>query len=618
MSSHRLLALSCLLAPLAVSALSACGGKVGEQVRPKDVTGAQALGANTPTCTGEPKLARPFIIDLDADARMDLEARMKKGVVVVAFDCASMRVLPNCSAADTGYEYAGTTRNEQVVQVKGADELRANMPFSAGKLQGEVQSGRTIDLGLVLVGKKSTVVSRVDADKLKGAPGACDGASHFVGSAVLGAFTMSQGTVGKVAAVAELFKAGGAAKSESSRMAATVNGSLDACRTSKDDADAPPEDCRAPIRIELVPISKAAPKKTDGAVAAKEAAKKEEDKPQAKAEENPCPTGMVWSKGLCTSAATAAASGGFLCDESKPEECKAQCAKGNAGSCYNYGVHADRAQYRDDPSGKELAKLAPEYFKKACDGDHADGCAEYADAVGPGIGKKVEDHLPEFKKSIEIGKKACSLGSGRGCAYLGMNLGRSWVKETHDPAGAFGAYKRGCQLGDSFSCKETAEAYIKGEGTSKNPQKGLDLLQKSCAGGDDTVCVEYIEVLKEGRGVKKDLATAELYAILTCLTNTQACELASDIYLELGKNDDAVKYAKMACDESLAYCGKLQEMYATGKGAKKDPAKAREILKKMCDDEIVHIIVGDDKCAALDAKKPAVKPTGAKKPVGKK
>jgi hypothetical protein len=64
-------------------------------------------------CTGTPKQAKPLIVDLDPDARVDLEATMKKGVAVVAYDCKSFRVLPACKVPEARYEYAGVSRKTE-------------------------------------------------------------------------------------------------------------------------------------------------------------------------------------------------------------------------------------------------------------------------------------------------------------------------------------------------------------------------------------------------------------------------------------------------------------------------------------------------------------------------
>ena len=127
--------------------------------------------------TGDAKLARPLIIDLEADAHVDLEASMKKGVVVIAYDCKSLRVLSNCKLAEGGYDYVGVGRKEQVVQLKGVDELKVNLPLSAGKLGPEVEAGRSIDLALVYVGRRTTLVLQARRADLTGS---CVGATHYL------------------------------------------------------------------------------------------------------------------------------------------------------------------------------------------------------------------------------------------------------------------------------------------------------------------------------------------------------------------------------------------------------------------------------------------------------
>src|SRR6185436_9885133 len=118
----------------------------------------------------------------------------------------------------------------------------------------EMESGRSIDLALALVGLRSTTISKVDRTELSGS---CEGATHFMQTASVGAFSMATGSVGKVAAAAELFSVGAKASSESSRKAVTSDGSLKDCMSSDPDADAPPKQCRAPISVQLLPIQTA-------------------------------------------------------------------------------------------------------------------------------------------------------------------------------------------------------------------------------------------------------------------------------------------------------------------------------------------------------------------------
>lgn len=95
---------------------------MGEKLRPNDHTAASATAnATAKTCERGPKYAKPLMVDLDPDTRVALEAAMKRGVAVVSYDCASIRVLPTCKLPEAVYEYAGTSRKEQVLQIKNAD-----------------------------------------------------------------------------------------------------------------------------------------------------------------------------------------------------------------------------------------------------------------------------------------------------------------------------------------------------------------------------------------------------------------------------------------------------------------------------------------------------------------
>ena len=84
---------------------------------------------------------------------------MKGGLAVVSYDCKSLKVLNGCKVEGT-YEFAGVSRKEQVVQMTSADELAANLPLSVAKLSAEMQRGKSIDLAIVMVGKRSATRSR--------------------------------------------------------------------------------------------------------------------------------------------------------------------------------------------------------------------------------------------------------------------------------------------------------------------------------------------------------------------------------------------------------------------------------------------------------------------------
>ncbi|MBX3205671.1 MAG: sel1 repeat family protein [Labilithrix sp.] len=532
--------------------LPACGGAGGDAVRPKDITGAGALGAPA-VCTGEAKLARPLVVDLDAASRVSLEAAMKKGVVIVAYDCTTLRVLPNCKAPGD-YEYASVTRKEQVVRMTNQDDLSVNLPLSGAKLGAEMKSGNSIDLALVLIGQRSTTIEKVDAGAMTSA--ACEGATHYLQSASLGAFSMATGSAGKVAAVTDLFSVGAAGSSSSSRSASSTDGSLEACRKSDPDAPAPPADCRSPISLELHPLA-GTPRPAEERGSGKDPKEKE-----ARPQQDPCPPGYVFAGGICTRVAETA----HLCKPEDMPDCKAQCDKGSFESCYNYATntsldHAERTTY----------------FKKACDGGVANGCGWYALFRWDGKNTKSQAN----KEPIDLARKGCSMGGAEACTQLGQFL---WTYEEKGPfsdlPAAIRAFDRGCALGDPMACSWQSEFYLYGTGVPKDEKRAFELMDRACLGGEPHTCLTLAEHLV--RAQREPERALEL-ARVGCKSAVHACKIAMHVALDLGKDSEAFAMITSACERDAVWCEEVGDLYAAGKGTTKDSAKATSNWQKACD-----------------------------------
>lgn len=549
-----------------LASLAACGGAVGETLRPQDQTATSALGTKGPACASNPKYAKPLIVDLDPDARVDLEAAMKKGVVVVSYDCSNLRVLTGCKGPEAGYEYAGVSRKEQVVQMNSMDDLNVNLPLSSAKLSGEVKSGRSIDLALVLVGRRTTTVAKVARDDLSGS---CEGATHYLQNATLGAFSMATGSIGKAAVVADLFNRGGSASSNSERKAMNMDGSLDSCRTSDPDSTNPPTECRAPLRVELIPItgetapvaSEKGPKSTD---------KEEKDKEKTtQAQENPCPDGYLFIDGICTKKAAQP----YLCNPKNESECQEQCGKGNAPSCYNYARLVRK---------KSGWKEALPYYKKGCDGEVADACAEYGNFTLPDTDES--KNIPaETAAAVKYMAIACKAGSALGCEYIGDTLSEKSYQML-DKAIAAKAYDRGCSLGRGMSCWSLAMMYFKGDTVAQDSNKGVALLTKACKGGSADECSDLGDVWHKGQyGLPKDEQKAFAAYHDACELDTGWCSDAVKSALAIGNDGEAFRLGTHGCngnDEETCY--RLGLLYEAGKGTSADPAKAKAMFEKAC------------------------------------
>ncbi|HVJ18723.1 MAG TPA: hypothetical protein VM686_25050, partial [Polyangiaceae bacterium] len=326
-----------------------CGpGAAAETVRPKEATAATALDeSDTVVCRDVTSGAEPLIVDWKPEQRGNLEIAMKDGVAVVAYSCDGIKLLDACKL-DGEYGFVGMTRREQVVRLNSSDEVRANLPLSGATIGGEMARESALDIAMILVGKRRTTWSEPNASDLKGE---CKGATHYVKGAMVGAFALETGTSAKVRAAAEIFAASAGTASSSSKQVRQREGNPDECAQASPDAEKPPAQCGAPLRLVLSPIAAApagdAPAPPAPAAAASEPA--------------PCPEGLVYAEGKCTAKTKVSA---YECKASDVADCKAQCEKGNAASCGWLGL----SEAKSDPTA------ASAHLDKACGADMAVAC----------------------------------------------------------------------------------------------------------------------------------------------------------------------------------------------------------------------------------------------------
>src|SRR5262245_47206036 len=164
-----------LLAMTAGYALVSCGsGAAAEAVRPETPTAANALGEGA--CGDVTGGGEPLVVDWKPEQRGDLEIAMKDGVAVVSYSCDKLELLKDCRI-EGQYGYIGMTTREQVVRLESSDEVRANLPLSGAQLSGELARGTTLEVAMILVGKRRTTWNEPTRNDLKGA---CDKATHYV------------------------------------------------------------------------------------------------------------------------------------------------------------------------------------------------------------------------------------------------------------------------------------------------------------------------------------------------------------------------------------------------------------------------------------------------------
>ncbi|MCA9651326.1 MAG: sel1 repeat family protein [Myxococcales bacterium] len=609
-----------------------CGtNNLGSKLAPPDPSATDALG-QTITCTNTSTVAEPYVVDLRGADRSHLEAVMSEGIAVVRYDCDGLEVLRGCtvgSAVDP-YTFVGVSMKEDQVQIDTIDQLRANLPASAVQLEGEVTSGAAIDIGLVMVGRKSIRDDMVAREDLKG-PG-CEGATHFVRSAIVGAFAVEKGTQGKARAAAEIFGAGAAAGSEANRRVANRDGKPEDCNNAKPGDSAPPEQCRAAITIELYPIAEERPAVAQG----DDEGSGESSPPEVEALEAKCPPGFVRAGGKCTPPQQVAS---FQCAPMDFEQCTQQCERGNGPSCYNLGV-----MLRSGGSGRERQpELAQQRFLAACKAD--DGPAKACTAASFELSR-----AKQWKPYAEVLQRGCDRGDSAACDTLGYTLLRGRDELTAAPERGVALLERACGMGRSSSCRSLAINLVdlhldeprglrmlelgceRGEANEcvdlamihrmgrsaagKRPERALEHDRRACDLGNTSACGRAGKELVEGKApIKRDLRTGVALLERGCPTpepgarfislSSQACTTLAGLY-QAGKGGgtakDAVAVLERGCSDHRRFtCVELSAIHAKGaKGLKKDPAKAEQILRRACDDKDVS------SCTALGKQLEAV------------
>jgi hypothetical protein len=513
--------------------LVACGaGSAAEAVRPEAPSASKAL--NEAECRDVAKGGEPLVVDWKPEQRGDLEVAMKDGIAIVSYSCKGIQILTECKL-DGDYGYIGMTRREQVVRLQNADEVRANLPLSGVAIAAELERGSSLDIAMILVGKRRTTWDEPAFEDLEGS---CDGATHFVRGATVGAFAMTTGSQAKARAAAEIFGAGTEGGSSSAKQTQNRDGAVADCQKATPDSPKAPDQCGAPIRLVLSPLSKG----RAGAAA----------EPVAKAaepvEKSACPSGMVFSEGKCTRQAEATA---YECEPSNTSECTAQCDKGNAPSC----GHLGSSLLSKGERGPATAAL-----KKACDGEHMRSCALLG-ASGADAG------------SSALLQKSCDGGEALGCKELGKRYLAGSADTAKDEAKASALLRQACDGADDEACALLA-------GQSRDPMKAAQLYKRACDGGHTAACASAGKLYEYG--AMRNPVLASMVYQRGCLRGSgEACSGWGRTQLERSP-DSAKRSFEMACNfRDPLGCAALKVLFGSSRAFVPDP-RAQMAMQEAC------------------------------------
>ncbi len=489
---------SSLALVVVVAAIGCQAGRAAQTVEPVAPNGREALGESS--CPNKDQRIAPLIVDWPQEQRGEVQAEMTEGLAVVAYDCKAIRVLPDCHVEGL-YGYVGLPRDEQAVQIRSADELSANLPRTAAivgvQVDAELARGASIDLALVMVGRRRTTRMHAARADLKGE---CAGATHFVRGAIIGAFAMDTGTQAKVRTTAEVFGAAASGASTSSHVKHSSQGTLSACAAAHAGDPAPPPGCEAAYRIELAAIDAA------GSAASTTASSTPNDKLVSE-----CPPGMVLTGGKC---AKPNAETVHVCDPNSYADCDAQCRRGEMKSCFAVGWMYENGSGAE----KDLAK-AMVLYKMACDGGGAEGCRGLGWMYSQGIGAPTD-----AARAMDLYKLGCDRGDASSCSNLGFMYGTAKAGAP-DYARAFTLSKQGCDGGDPNGCNSLGILHENGWGLAADLARAAVFYRQACDGGSPIGCSNMGSLLVTGRGVPVDRARGiELLRRGCAAGNTWGCE----------------------------------------------------------------------------------------------
>lgn len=430
--------------------LAGCGA--GKAVRPEDPSYAGAVGEakqGAAICRAIDAEGSPLIVDWKPEERADLEIAMHQGVAVVHYDCNELKLLADCHS-DGDYGFVGVTHKEQVISLNDADEAKVNLPLNGGAIGASLGRGSALDIALVMVGKNTASSLKVARGGLKGR---CEGATHFVRAATVGAFAMKTRTSGEASAAASIFAVGGAASSSSNRNVSNKDGDVTACERADVESLKAPNNCAAPLRVQLLALDRAVDEKAPPADVA-------------------CPQGLSAVNGKCVAPKPDAP---HECQQENLADCAKQCDAGSTESCRSLAL-GTLLKGLNDNSSKYDAQTAHAYTR-GCELNDMFSCASLAGLYESGIGVARDP-----AKARQLSTKACHGGYGEGCRTLGDALGAT------DKTRAAALYARGCNAGDGTSCFKAGTAFDKGEGVGADPTRASAAYRRGCGLNDRKSC----------------------------------------------------------------------------------------------------------------------------------
>lgn len=261
------------------------------------------------------------------------------------------------------------------------------------------------------------------------------------------------------------------------------------------------------------------------------------------------------------------------------------CALGDMIGCSNVGLLFD---------DKEEYNKAREYYEKACSANQRTGCNnlavhyEYGNEYDYGVEK-------DFKKAAKLYKKACKLELAKACE----NTGNIYYFDLKNYKESLKWFKQGCTLNYGESCFSVGVQYYYGRGVKKDISTANEFYTKSCELYNADACTNigraYMHYNDEtDPNTKKNYKKGVELLTYACENgDSLGCAGLSYAYINgLGvekNHNTALEIAVYGCDEaydtSHDNCFNAAWIYEKGTAVKHDLTLAKKYYKKACDEK---------------------------------
>jgi TPR repeat protein len=166
-----------------------------------------------------------------------------------------------------------------------------------------------------------------------------------------------------------------------------------------------------------------------------------------------------------------------ICAQEKSSERREQlyslCSLNVAEKCFDLG-----RMWAEGSGGPEDKKKALEYYDRACNLDHWNGCVFFMDMLSKGEGSP-----QDAEKVYPILVRECGRKRPEACHLLG-----ALSAAATDMVKARDYYTLACDLGYGQGCLMSANLCEKGEGGARDLVKAKSFLEKACSLGKVEAC----------------------------------------------------------------------------------------------------------------------------------